>query len=71
MRSMAVIGVLVIGGIGYAFFGAAPVMTAAEYHKESTPVAECLDCHVRQADQNPIMPHRPADGCTFCHNPAG
>lgn len=69
-RVMTLIGVVVIGGLGYSFLGAAPKLNDAEYHKNPSSAEPCLQCHVLNVDKAPIMPHRPMGSCTFCHRPA-
>ena len=69
-RSMAVLGVGVIGWILYAFLSSAPRLSNAEYHKTSISVKECLYCHMQNVGKNPIMPHRAMDNCVFCHRSA-
>lgn len=66
-RFMTLIGVAVIGGLLYAFIGSAPDLTDTEFHAKGVTPAECMACHVRNIDKNPIMPHRPMDSCDFCH----
>lgn len=66
---MAILGIVVIGGIVYAFLNSAPRLSDTEYHKKSTPVKECLQCHMENVAKNPIMPHRSMDNCVFCHRP--
>lgn len=68
-RFMTLIGVVVIGGLGYSFLVAAPKLNQAEYHKNSPSAETCLQCHVRNVEKAPIMPHRPMKSCTFCHRP--
>jgi hypothetical protein len=70
-RFMALIGVVVIGGIGYGFMGAAPNLNNSDYHVNTTTSQECLQCHERNVENTPIMPHRPMGSCTFCHRKAG
>ncbi len=69
-RFMAVIGVVVIGGIVYSFLGAAPKLPGNARHSGPPPPAECLACHVENVDQAPIMPHRPMPSCVTCHKPS-
>ncbi|MDA0691176.1 MAG: hypothetical protein O3A78_00230 [Nitrospinae bacterium] len=68
-RVMTLIGVVVIGGLGYSFLVAAPKLNDSEYHKTPSSTETCLQCHVRNVDKAPIMPHRPMGSCTFCHRP--
>jgi hypothetical protein len=69
-RFMTLIGVVVVGGLGYSFLGAAPELSNTEYHKNTASVEACLKCHVQAESNTPIMPHRQMGSCTFCHNPA-
>jgi len=66
---MTLIGVVVIGGLGYSFLVAAPKLNKSEYHKNAPTPETCLQCHVRNVDKAPIMPHRAMGSCTFCHRP--
>lgn len=66
---MTAIGVLVIGGIGYGFFGAAPNLSQSEHHKTAKSSEDCLVCHERSTEKAPIMPHRSNEYCGFCHRP--
>ncbi len=68
-RFMAVIGVVVIGGLIYSFLGAAPPLPKTANHSGPPAPGECLRCHVENIDQAPIMPHRPMGTCTTCHKP--
>jgi len=69
-RFMTLIGVVVIGGLGYSFLGAAPELSNKEFHKNTSSVETCLRCHVQAMNEAPIMPHRQMGTCTFCHHPA-
>jgi hypothetical protein len=69
-RFMTLIGVVVVGGLGYSFLGAAPGLSNTEFHKNTSSVETCLKCHVQGAMNAPIMPHRPMGSCTFCHRPS-
>ena len=69
-RVMALIGIVVIIFIGKEFLNAAPSLPISKAHKGPPHAKDCLECHVKEAENVPIMPHRPMDGCTFCHNPA-
>jgi hypothetical protein len=69
-RFMTLIGVFVIGGLGYSFLGAAPDLSNSEFHKNTASVETCLKCHVRAENKAPIMPHRQMGSCIFCHSPA-
>ena len=68
-RFIAVIGVVVIGGLGYSFIRAAPGLHTAPYHKPTPPASKCMECHMSGEDNTPIMPHRPMGTCTGCHKP--
>ena len=66
---MTLIGVVVIGGLGYSFIGAAPDLSSQPHHAGPPAVEACLGCHVQNIENTPIMPHRPMGSCTFCHSP--
>ena len=66
---MAVIGIVVIILVVKEFLNAAPVLPLNEVHKGPPPAKACLECHVKKAENTPIMPHRPTDNCTLCHEP--
>ncbi|MEK9630125.1 MAG: hypothetical protein VW455_14030 [Nitrospinota bacterium] len=68
-RMIAVIGVMVIGGLGYSFISAAPGINTAPYHKPAPPAKDCMQCHMSGEEKIPIMPHRPMGACTGCHKP--
>ena len=70
-RFMAVIGVVVIIWVVKGFLSAAPALTISAAHKGPPHAKACLECHVKEAENVPIMPHRPMDNCTFCHKPYG
>ncbi len=52
-RFMTLIGVVVIGGLGYSFIGAAPNLNDAEYHSGSPPAEKCMACHVQNIETAP------------------
>ncbi|MCH8312854.1 MAG: hypothetical protein IID17_07710 [Nitrospinae bacterium] len=68
-RFMTLIGVVVIGGLGYSFLGAAPNLSNSKFHINTSSVETCLKCHVQGEMDAPIMPHRAMGSCTFCHRP--
>ena len=68
-RVMAVVGVVVIILVVKEFLNAAPALPTSEVHKGPPPTKTCLECHVKEAENTPIMPHRPMEKCTFCHEP--
>jgi hypothetical protein len=68
-RFVAVIGVVVIGGLGYSFISAAPRLNTASYHKPAPTAAQCMGCHMTGEEKTPIMPHRQMGTCTICHKP--
>ncbi|MDP7058202.1 MAG: hypothetical protein QF434_07465 [Nitrospinaceae bacterium] len=70
-RFMAVIGVVVIIFVVNEFFNAAPGLPISTVHNGPPPTKACLGCHVKEAENTPIMPHRPMDNCIFCHKPSG
>ena len=61
------IGIGVIGGLGYSFLDAAPDFRKSEYHKTTTPSEDCMQCHIQGVENIPIMPHRPMGNCIMCH----
>ena len=68
-RVMALIGIVVIILVVKEFLSAAPALPISEVHKGPPPAKACLECHVKEAENTPIMPHRPMEKCTFCHEP--
>ena len=66
-RFMMLIGIGVIGGLGYSFLDAAPDFRKSEYHKATTPSEDCMQCHIQGVEKIPIMPHRPMGNCIICH----
>ena len=65
---MSLIGVGVIGSLGYSFMSAAPDFKKSEYHQVITPAKDCMECHIQAIEKIPIMPHRPMGTCTICHD---
>jgi len=68
-RFVAVIGVVVIGSLGYSFISAAPNLNTAPYHKPPPTPTQCMECHITGEEKTPIMPHRPMGTCIACHKP--
>ena len=68
-RFVAVIGVVVIGSLGYSFISAAPNLNTAPYHTPPPTPTPCMECHTTGNENIPIMPHRPMGTCTACHKP--
>ena len=68
-KAMAVLGFLLAGVLIYMFLGATPSLSPHPFHVATDPPGKCLTCHMAQDRQTPIMPHRPMESCTFCHNP--
>ena len=66
-RVMAVIGVVVVIFLVKEFLNAAPALPINEIHKGPPPTKACLECHVKEAENTPIMPHRPISNCIICH----
>ena len=64
---MAVIGVVIIILVVKEFLNAAPTLPNNEIHKGPPPAKTCLECHVKEAENVPIMPHRPMSSCIICH----
>ena len=69
-RVMAVIGVVVIIVVVKEFLNAAPSLPNSEIHKGPPSAQACLECHVKEIENTPIMPHRPMSNCIFCHEPS-
>jgi len=69
-RVMAVIGVVVIILVVKEFLNAAPTLPNNKIHKGPPPAKACLECHVKEAENTPIMPHRPMSSCIICHEPS-
>ena len=67
---MAVIGVVVIILVVKEFLNAAPALPPSEIHKGPPPAKACLECHVKEVENTPIMPHRPMSSCIICHEPS-
>jgi len=68
-KAMTVLGILIAIGFAYGFLKSAPNLSRKPFHIATDPPGECMACHVKQAQNIPIMPHRPMDFCTFCHTP--
>ncbi len=68
-KAMAVLGLIIAGTFIYYFLDSAPHLTAHPYHIPTDTAANCLECHLGQTKNVPIMPHRPMEGCTYCHTP--
>ena len=58
-RFVAVIGVVVIGSLGYSFISAAPNLNTAPYHKPPPTPTQCMECHITGEEKTPIMPIAP------------
>ena len=70
-RVMAVIGVVIIILVVKEFLNAAPAhYPAAKSTRGPPPAKACLECHVKEAENTPIMPHRPMSSCIICHEPS-
>jgi len=52
-----------------AFLDSAPSLSSRPFHEPGATPQRCMACHVENIKDAPIMPHRPMDGCTFCHKP--
>jgi hypothetical protein len=62
---------LVIGGLMFisflwAFWSAAPALSAIPQHSGELRRDACLACHERGVN-GPMMPHRDLGRCAFCH----
>ena len=69
-RVMAVIGIVVIIIVVKEFLNAAPTLPNNQIHKGPPPAETCLECHVKETENTPIMPHRPMSSCIICHEPS-
>jgi len=67
---MAVIGIVVIIIVVKEFLNAAPTLPNNKIHKGPPPAETCLECHVKETENTPIMPHRPMSSCIICHEPS-
>ena len=67
---MAVIGIVVIILVVKEFLNAAPTLPNNEIHKGPPPAKTCLECHFKEVENTPIMPHLPMSSCIICHEPS-
>ena len=67
---MAVIWLVIIILVVKEFLNAAPTLPSNEIHKDPPSAKACLECHVKEAENTPIMPHRPVSSCIICHEPS-
>ena len=68
-RAMLAIGVIVTIMAVKGLLNAAPALSISTVHEGPPPVKKCLECHVKEVENIPIMPHRPMSSCVFCHEP--
>ena len=68
-RAMLVIGVIITIMAVKGLLNAAPSLPISIVHEGPPPAKECLECHVKEVENVPIMPHRPVSNCVFCHEP--
>jgi hypothetical protein len=68
-KAMTVLGFALAGFLIYMFMGAAPNLSTHDFHVATDPAEKCMTCHMAQDRNAPIMPHRPMEDCTFCHEP--
>lgn len=66
-RVMVVIGVVITILVVKGLLNAAPALPINSVHKGPPLAKACLECHVKEVENVPIMPHRPIANCTFCH----
>ena len=59
-------GGLMLIGLLWAFFSAAPALSAIPQHAGDLSREACLACHARGIN-GPMMPHRDWGRCGFCH----
>jgi hypothetical protein len=68
-KAMTVLGFALGGVLIYMFLGSAPKLSNHDFHVTTDSAGKCMTCHMAQDRNTPIMPHRPMDDCTFCHEP--
>ncbi len=68
-RAMLAIGVIVTIMAVKGLLNAAPALSISTVHEGPPPAKECLECHVKEVENVPIMPNRPVSNCVFCHEP--
>ena len=68
-RAMLVIGAIITIMVVKGLLNAAPALSISTVHEGPPAVKECLECHVKEVENVPIMPHRPMSSCVFCHEP--
>ena len=68
-RAMLIIGVIITIMVVKGLLNAAPALSINTVHEGPPPAKECLECHVKEVENVPIMPHRPMSSCVFCHEP--
>ena len=68
-RAMLVIGVIVTIMAVKGLLNAAPALSISTVHEGPPAAKKCLECHVKEVENIPIMPHRPVSNCVFCHEP--
>ena len=68
-RAMLAIGVIVTIMAVKGLLNAAPALSISTVHEGPPATKECLECHVKEVENVPIMPHRPVSSCVFCHEP--
>jgi len=68
-RAMLAIGVIVTIMAVKGLLNAATALSISTVHEGPPPAKECLECHVKEVENVPIMPHRPVSNCVFCHEP--
>lgn len=68
-KAMAVLGLMIAVFFVYKFLESAPHLPARPFHIVTDTAGQCMECHLGQTKGTPIMPHRPMDGCTYCHTP--
>ena len=68
-KAMTVLGLILAGALAYMFLGSAPKLSRHDFHVPTDTAGKCMTCHMAQDRNTPIMPHRPMEDCTFCHEP--
>lgn len=68
-KAMTVLGLILAGYLTYLFLQSAPDLSKRDFHVATDTAGKCLTCHMAQDRNTPIMPHRPMEDCTLCHEP--
>jgi len=63
---LLIFGALMLIGFLWAFWSAAPALSAIPQHQGEIPREACIACHLRGVNA-PLMPHRDLGRCSVCH----